>query len=171
MGENKFGFIRNSNSSVFNNVDIPITSNVVLFNGSLSGSVDLYDCYRPSPDSDLKIQLWGLWSQETGLDLVPRQKWELRRDLSGIVFRTAANDDPPFVKTIVDGDQSISEHPRGYVQNKDDSLEGIFLGPSLYGDIWSSLQRITNFSFSMVSMNYTKIESRIADKSLKRLTQ
>ena len=168
VGENKFWFIYNSNSSLFEKMDVPIDSNVVLFNGSLDGSVELYDCYRASPDSDLKVQLWGLWSKETGLDLVPRQKWELRKNLSGIVFRTASNNDPPFVNTIVVQNQAISEPPRGYILNEDDSFERIFLGPSLYGDIWSSLQSITNFSFSMVSKEIQ--EPFIQDTGLQSLS-
>ena len=149
--ENKYWFIENLSSEEWNhNSYLPINSNVVLFNGSLEdGYLDLFDAYHPFSGSELRSQLWGVWSCDDGEVMIPRDRWHLRRDLTGVVFRTAANEDPPFVKTISDsGDDTM--HPPGYVRSSSESLKKIFLGPSLYGDIWSSLQSITNFSYSMV---------------------
>ena len=85
--------------------------------------------------------------------MFPENKWELRRDLTGVVFRTASNHDPPFVETInIEKDNVYSSPlPRGYfVENDSSTLTRIFLGPSLYGDIWSLLQNTFNFTYSMV---------------------
>ena len=77
------------------------------------------------------------------------KKWELRRDLSDVHFQTASNHDPPFV-SVVRVEDSRSSLPYKYHLSSDVSAVNIYLGPSLYGDIWRSLQKITNFSYSMV---------------------
>ena len=77
-------------------------------------------------------------------------QWELRKDLTGIEFRTASNHDPPFVTTI-DANAHDIFTPPGFLHQNNSNFHNIFLGPSLYGDIWSLLQKITNFSYSMVN--------------------
>ena len=98
-----------------------------------------------------RCAIWGYWHPELGLDIYPLNKVELRSDLSGIVFKTASNHDPPFVRTIDVNSVEDVKSRSGYILEKQDNLQNIILGPSLYGDIWESLQRKTNFSYSMVT--------------------
>ena len=76
------------------------------------------------------------------------KKWELRKDLTDVLFTTASNHDPPFVSLELA--ESSPGLPYKYQLTSAGSGIPVYLGPSLYGDIWAALQRITNFSYSMV---------------------
>ena len=80
--------------------------------------------------------------------MILSKKWELRKDLTDVEFKTASTHDPPFVSL------EMAETPQGlpykYKVSPDSAGTPVYLGPSLYGDIWVALQRITNFSYSMV---------------------
>ena len=95
----------------------------------------------------------GLWSPEAGLAMTPDTRWELRADLTGLLLRAAATTDPPFVTTIAEAEAGAGgwSPPPGWRRRNHGGFENIYLGPSLYGDIWGELQRITNFSYSMVT--------------------
>ena len=76
------------------------------------------------------------------------KKWELRKDLTDVQFKTASTHDPPFVS--LEMAETAPSFPYKYSLSSDSSSIPVYLGPSLYGDIWAALQRITNFSYSMV---------------------
>ena len=76
------------------------------------------------------------------------KKWELRKDLTDVQFKTASTHDPPFVSLELA--ETSLDFPYKYWLDSDSSGSPVYLGPSLYGDIWAALQRITNFSYSMV---------------------
>ena len=44
-----------------------------------------------------RISKFGFWSSEFGLSVLAVDKWEMRRDLSGIVLTASSADDPPYV--------------------------------------------------------------------------
>ena len=92
-------------------------------------------------------RIWT-WNRDLGLTLLLNKKWEMRRDLSDVHFKTASNHDPPFVS--VEAAEHSRTLPYKYIVSPNISGIPIYLGPSLYGDIWLALQRITNFSYSMV---------------------
>ena len=100
--------------------------------------------YNPS-----RCSLFGLWKHKFGLNTVSQNRWERRSDLTGVVFRTAANEDPPFVKTVRLS-QNFKSPKSGQLIDNRAGLENIHLGPSLYGDIWDSLQMLMNFNYTMV---------------------
>ena len=66
--------------------------------------------------------------------------------------RTAANEDPPFVKTVRVSEDFTSV-PAGQMRDNRHGLDNIYLGPSLYGDLWVALQRLMNFNFTMVDLS------------------
>ena len=110
----------------------------------LSSKHNTMTVFNPS-----RCSLFGLWKYKLGLYTVPQNRWERRSDLTGVVFRTAANEDPPFVKTVKLG-QNFKSPKIGQLIDNRAGLENIHLGPSLYGDIWDSLQKLLNFNYTMV---------------------
>ena len=91
---------------------------------------------------------FGSWNKDLGLTMLLSKKWELRKDLTDVLFTTASNHDPPFVS--LEFAKSSPGLPYKYQLNSPESGIPVYLGPSLYGDIWAALQKITNFSYSMV---------------------
>ena len=91
---------------------------------------------------------FGSWNKDLGLTMILSQKWELRKDLTDVQFKTASTHDPPFVSLELA--ETSLDFPYKYWLDSDSSGSPVYLGPSLYGDIWAALQRITNFSYSMV---------------------
>ena len=88
------------------------------------------------------------------------------------LLRAAATSDPPFVTTIAEAEAGAGgwSPPPGWSRRNNVGFENIHLGPSLYGDIWGELQRITNFSYSMVTPRY--IHTRAAnDQSVFTITE
>ena len=72
--------------------------------------------------------------------------------------RTAANEDPPFVKTVrvsedFTSSPAVPAVPAGHLRDNRQGLDNIYLGPSLYGDLWVALQRLMNFNFTMVDLS------------------
>ena len=106
-----------------------------------------------------RCSLFGLWHYRLGLNTLPQNRLEKRSDLSGVVFRTAANNDPPFVKTVKLKELFFSSPMAGHLQDTRIGLENIHLGPSLYGDLWESLQKLMNFNYTMVRVFRSKIPS------------
>ena len=43
---------------------------------------------------------WGIWSPRFGLQVVPVDKWELRKDLSSVHFTTSTADEPPYTTSF-----------------------------------------------------------------------
>ena len=125
-------------------VDIPIDSNVLVFS-KVGDTIELFDVYKPDPGADLRITGWGDWSKESGLSVSKTEKWELRRDLTGVYFTTSTAHDPPYVDVR---DVDINNLPPGY--KLDIKSSPVYIGPSLYGDIWLNLQQSLNFSYNMI---------------------
>lgn len=125
-------------------VDLPIDSNVFMFMKS-KVEIELYDVYRPQPSFPIKVSKWGQWNKKEGLKIFTTEKWELRRDLTGVYFTTSTANDPPYV---VVRDVDLNNPPPGY--QIDIRSSPVYIGPSLYGDIWSNLQQTLNFSYNMV---------------------
>ena len=127
-------------------------------------NMKIYDVYRPLSSKPLRLMIiflknikdfvtfsfthFGSWNRDLGLAMLLSKKWEIRKDLTDVHFKTASNHDPPFVSLeLAESSQGL---PYKYQLTSDGSGTPVFLGPSLYGDIWEALQRITNFSYSMV---------------------
>ena len=62
---------------------------------------------------NFRISLWGKWSNKEALQILPIEKWEMRKDLSGVYFRTSTAHDPPYV-FVVDVDNKTNILPQGY---------------------------------------------------------
>ena len=108
-----------------------------------------------------------MWNPQQGLDILPIDKWEMRKDLTGVFLKTATATEPPYV---INEEATLSNKenwPRGYIvshessyskslsllhyQFENDSVaRPYYMTQSFYGDIWSSLQQTLNFSYSMV---------------------
>ena len=105
------------------------------------------------------MPFWALWMKDTGLEVLQREKWELRRDLSDVLFRVATEHDPPYASTSKIHALSLPLRfrgedklrlPKGYLGTNDSFSKYISLG-MFYGEIWESLQYTTNFSYWMVT--------------------
>ena len=59
-----------------------------------------------------RVSPWGSWDWDTGLDILAVDKWELRKDLGGVMFRASSAHDPPYVAVVRDMD--LDNLPRGY---------------------------------------------------------
>ena len=127
-------------------VDIPIDSSVVLMIKREENIVDMFDVYRPHRSAPLKISQLGQWSSSAGFNMLSVDKWELRKDLTGVLFETSTLEELPLVDV---DDVEVDNLPDGYQLTGDNSAL-IYLGPSVYGEIWSNLQQTLNFSYSMV---------------------
>ena len=44
----------------------------------------------------------------------------------------------------------------GHMRDNRIGLDNIYLGPSLYGDLWESLQKLMNFNYTMVKLLMTR---------------
>ena len=51
----------------------------------------------PLDQNIFRISKFGFWSSEFGLSVLAVDKWEVRRDLSGIVLTASSAHDPPYV--------------------------------------------------------------------------
>ena len=58
---------------------------------------------------------WGVWSPILGLEILPIEKWELRKDLTGITFSTATAHEPPYVDSNKLNQMTVKNTPFGYV--------------------------------------------------------
>ena len=81
-----------------------------------------------------------------GLEVFPTDKWELRKDLTGVHFDTTTAEELPYLSVSPVLKDSL---PPGYVWKDNSEHELVNVG-AYYGDIWASLQQTTNFSYSMV---------------------
>lgn len=60
--------------------------------------------------------MWGVWGPRHGLDTLPLDKWEVRRDLSDLSLTTSTAHEPPYVDSR-DIDPDILDSydlPQGY---------------------------------------------------------
>ena len=58
---------------------------------------------------------WGVWSPNKGLDILPIDKWEMRKDLTGVHFKTTTATEPPYVTTEKANLSNIENWPNGYI--------------------------------------------------------
>ena len=58
-----------------------------------------------------RISNWGRWDSGEGLEIFPIEKWDMRKDLTGVFFKTSSANDPPFVVTM---DMDLASPPPGY---------------------------------------------------------
>ena len=81
-------------------------------------------------------------------------KWERRRDLSGVIIRAATKADPPYVSSHIIVKENL---PPGYIWL--DQLAGQLVGIGMfYGEIWKSLQYTTNFSYWTVGYDFYTVK-------------
>ena len=80
-------------------------------------------------------------------------KWELRKDLSELYFETTTAEEFPYLSVAPVMKDSL---PPGHVW-RDESLRELVNIDGYYGEIWASLQQMTNFSYSMVKLIFMKI--------------
>ena len=59
----------------------------------------------------IRLSHWGVWKGDFGLGVIPQEKWELRKDLTGIHLMTATADEPPYGSSLVIDPDNL---PRGY---------------------------------------------------------
>ena len=59
-----------------------------------------------------RVSPWGSWDWDRGLHIRAVDKWELRKDLGGVMFRASSAHDPPYVAVVRDMD--LDNLPRGY---------------------------------------------------------
>ena len=59
-----------------------------------------------------RVSPWGSWDWDRGLRILAVDKWELRKDLGGVMFRASSAHDPPYVAVVRDMD--LDNLPRGY---------------------------------------------------------
>ena len=45
------------------------------------------------------------------MEIFPIEKWDMRKDLTGVFFKTSSANDPPFVVTL---DMDLASPPPGY---------------------------------------------------------
>ena len=92
------------------------------------------------------MPIWAIWDYDLGLEVLQHEKWERRRDLSDVIFRVASEQDPPYTSTSKVQKGNL---PKGYLWI-DDSIDELIEIGMFYGEIWLSLQYMTNFSYWMV---------------------
>ena len=82
------------------------------------------------------------------MEIFQQEKWERRRDLTNVLFRTTSAEDPPYasMKLIT---ESMSKLPNGY-DAESNSNSGFVILEMFFGEVWESLQQMTNFSYWMV---------------------
>ena len=59
---------------------------------------------------------WGVWRADYGLEVLAADKWELRKDLTGVMFQASTAHEPPYVDSR-DIDPDILDSydlPQGY---------------------------------------------------------
>ena len=168
MPKSSFWLVESSSMESFEDAlegtDIPIYSNVLAFFRDDGFDIDIMDAYRPKPEASIKYDFikyslfistllyrfskWGVWSTDFGLEVFPADKWELRRDLSGVHFDATTAEEIPYLSVHPVKKDVL---PPGYAWKDDNQHELVNVG-GYYGDIWASLQQTTNFSYSMVNI-------------------
>ena len=43
---------------------------------------------------------WGVWRADYGLEVLAADKWELRKDLTGVMFQASTAHEPPYVDVV-----------------------------------------------------------------------
>ena len=110
------------NSQVYVFVDSPATPEGV------SELIFINETYRRSlREAQLMNRVWGSWSGHSGFLIKNPNIWDRRKDLTGVVLRTASLSSPPF----------MFEHKRPDGQIR---ITGIM------ADVWDNLQVATNCS-------------------------
>ena len=61
-----------------------------------------------------RMSRWGVWRLEHGLEVLAADRWELRRDLSGVQFRASTAHEPPYVDVAFVGENNNNNFPPGY---------------------------------------------------------
>ena len=89
---------------------------------------------RPEADFELIILPYGNYTNGTGLLLDPYEKWVRRKDLQGVLLKTTALIDTPYITTMAP------------VQGK----SGFFHMEGMFAEVYFSLQEIMNFTFTLV---------------------
>ena len=89
---------------------------------------------RPEADFELIILPYGNYTSGTGLVLNQYEKWVRRRDLKGVLLKTVALVDKPYITTMAP------------VQGK----PGFFHMEGMFAEVYFSLQEIMNFTFTLV---------------------
>ena len=132
----------------FQDIDIPINSNVVITRALTNKTFEIFDVYRPHQKHTLKMTKIGSWTEDKGLNLFSIDKMELRKDLTGVYFKTSTVIEQPMVdaKNI-----KFDNLPPGYVLDEK-VQQPVFISNSFYGDVWSYLQKTLNFSYNMVNI-------------------
>ena len=134
-------------TSMFSDLDLPITSNVLTTTGSYAGVVSLQDVYRPAPHLPLRLPIlvcfrcylsshrssgWGVWEESHGLVELYQERWERRQDLTGVgagischlcqvTLSATSLAEPPFVVTST---LDASDPPPGMVGREGRGFQG-----------------------------------------------
>ena len=57
---------------------------------------------------------WAVWRADYGLEVLAADKWELRKDLTGVTFRTSTAHEPPYVDVVFVAEKNNNNLPTGY---------------------------------------------------------
>ena len=57
---------------------------------------------------------WAVWRSDHGLEVLAADKWELRKDLTGVTFRASTAHEPPYVDVVFVAENNNNNLPTGY---------------------------------------------------------
>ena len=57
---------------------------------------------------------WGVWRSDYGLEVLAADKWELRKDLTGVMFQASTAHEPPYVDVVFISEKNNNNFPPGY---------------------------------------------------------
>lgn len=135
---------------VENVVNLTIDSDIYLYRKVASNAllIDLYEAYRRTKEENMMFRKIGQWSGSDGLDVSIPDKWERRKDLSGINIQVTTLS-VEFIE-YQENDIILSYKPCLLQNNpyiltipKDNNTVTI---SGFIGDIFQLIQNVTNFT-------------------------
>ena len=90
---------------------LPIKSSVMLVTGDFQSDVEVWDVYRVHPSSEIRYSKCAIWSHLAGFIWKSKEKPVMRRDLTGVHLKFAAEDGVPFTKIETVDEENL---PEGY---------------------------------------------------------
>ena len=93
----------------------------------------IYEVYKTKIDGELIQNPWGFWTMKNGFFKTKQDKWERRKDLTGVEIIATANDNHPMTYTFPKNGKNGEITIGGYV-----------------ADIWTPIQKALNFTTKFV---------------------
>lgn len=98
-----------------------------------SGLISIWEMYRKHVYFPLSVVSTGNWSENASLNMVEDEKWDRRRNLTGVVFRVATLESKPYITSLTP------------IKNKN----GFFEMRGMFAEVFFALQEVMNFSFTV----------------------